>query len=184
MTLGISLSRTLQQARATIDQHRAARNTPVILWRGLSETDPAFEERLRNARAQLAEHIALLAVTPPCDVTIAAVRFVPLAPKLFALLHPHVPSRYRVGSGGRGSGRSYSFATALVLRALSRRMRILACREVQRSLRESVHTLLCSRIEALGLVPCRYGRTLHQLRQRLRIPVRGTEGQSAQDQIA
>lgn len=153
MTLGTSLSRTLQQARVTLDQHRAARNTPVIVWRGLTESEPAFLERMNTVRAKLAEHIALLAVTPPCQVSIIGVRFVPLAPKLFALLHPDVPSRYRVGSGGRGSGRSYSFATALVLRALTRKMRILACREVQRSLRESVHQLLCSRIEAMGLTP-------------------------------
>ena len=153
MTLGTSLSRTLAQARATIDRHQASRSAPIIVWRGLSETEAAFEERLRAIRLQLAEHVALLAVTPPCQVTIGRVRLVPLAPKLFALLHPDVPSRYRVGSGGRGSGRSYSFATALVLRALGGNMRILCCREVQRSLRESVHQLLCSRIEALGLAP-------------------------------
>jgi phage terminase large subunit len=153
MTLGTSLARTVAAARAVLDQQHAAHSTPTIVWRGLSEPDSAFAQRLRNIRAQLPEHIALLAITPPCPVNIVGARLVLLAPKLFALLHPHVPSRYRVGSGGRGSGRSYSFATALVLRALTRKTRILACREVQRSLRESVHQLLCSRIEALGLTP-------------------------------
>jgi phage terminase large subunit len=81
------------------------------------------------------------------------VQHVDLATKLFELLHPDAPSRYRVATGGRGSAKSFTFATALVLLALSRKVRILACREIMRSIRESVHQLLSDRIDGLGLRP-------------------------------
>jgi phage terminase large subunit len=71
--------------------------------------------------------------------------------KLFSLLHPDAPSRHRVASGGRGSGKSHAIAAAMVLRMLTRRLRILCAREIQRSLRESVHHLLSEKIEQLGV---------------------------------
>jgi phage terminase large subunit len=55
---------------------------------------------------------------------------------MFVLLHPDAPSRYRAGSGGRGSGKSHAFAAAIVLRMLDKRVRELCAREIQRSLRE------------------------------------------------
>jgi hypothetical protein len=53
VTLGTSLARTVAAARAVLDQQHAARSTPTIIWRGLSEADAAFEQRLRRIRAQL-----------------------------------------------------------------------------------------------------------------------------------
>ena len=53
MTLSTGLARTVATARAVLDQQKAARNRPVIVWRGLSEADAAFEQRLRSIRAQL-----------------------------------------------------------------------------------------------------------------------------------
>lgn len=61
------------------------------------------------------------------------------------------PKRYKVAYGGRGSGKSHSFAKALLLKAAAGRMRILCTREVQKSIKDSVHKLLCDQIELLGL---------------------------------
>ena len=61
------------------------------------------------------------------------------------------PSRYKVARGGRGSAKSWSFARALLLIGASRKIRILCAREVQKSIKDSVHKLLSDQIEALGL---------------------------------
>ena len=61
------------------------------------------------------------------------------------------PSRYKAFYGGRGSGKSHAVATALVLMAAERPLRILAAREIQRSIRDSSKRLLDDRIAALGL---------------------------------
>ena len=61
------------------------------------------------------------------------------------------PSRYKAFFGGRGSGKSHAVATALVLMAAERPLRILAAREIQRSIRDSSKRLLDDRIAALGL---------------------------------
>lgn len=53
--------------------------------------------------------------------------------------------------GGRGSGKSTNTARALILASLTRRMRILCCREYQASIQESVHQLLGEQIRDLGL---------------------------------
>jgi phage terminase large subunit len=58
--------------------------------------------------------------------------------------------RYRCLYGGRGSGKSTAFATYLIFKALSN-IRILCCREIQNSIRDSVHRLLTDRINELGL---------------------------------
>ena len=61
------------------------------------------------------------------------------------------PARYKAFYGGRGSGKSHSIATALVLMASQRPLRILAAREIQRSIRDSSKRLIDDRIAALGL---------------------------------
>lgn len=58
--------------------------------------------------------------------------------------------RYRVAYGGRGSGKSWSFARALLLRAREAPLRILCARELQVSIRDSVHRLLSDQIAELG----------------------------------
>ena len=63
------------------------------------------------------------------------------------------PYRYKVAYGGRGSGKSWSMARALLLQASNKPLRILCAREVQRSIKQSVHTLLNDQIQALGLGP-------------------------------
>ena len=61
------------------------------------------------------------------------------------------PARYKICHGGRGSGKSWGFARALILLALTRKVRILCAREIQKSIRDSVHRLLGDQIESLGL---------------------------------
>lgn len=61
------------------------------------------------------------------------------------------PHRYKVIYGGRGSGKSYGVADALLLISCSRKCLILCGREFQNSIKDSVHSLICQRIEALGL---------------------------------
>lgn len=68
--------------------------------------------------------------------------------KLQFLFDPH---RYKVAYGGRGSGKSWGFARALLLQAANKPLRVLCAREIQKSIKQSVHTLLNDQIQALGL---------------------------------
>jgi phage terminase large subunit len=61
------------------------------------------------------------------------------------------PSRYKVARGGRGSGKSWGFARALLIRGASQTTRVLCTREVQKSIQQSVHQLLKDQIAALHL---------------------------------
>ncbi|MCA3039415.1 MAG: PBSX family phage terminase large subunit [Rhodocyclaceae bacterium] len=61
------------------------------------------------------------------------------------------PARYKCAYGGRGSGKSWGFARALLLEGAQKTIRVLCTREVQKSLADSVHKLLSDQIEAMGL---------------------------------
>jgi phage terminase large subunit len=61
------------------------------------------------------------------------------------------PKRYKVAHGGRGSGKSFTFTDALIVKALTEKVRVLCAREFQNSISDSVHRLLSKRIEDLGL---------------------------------
>ena len=61
------------------------------------------------------------------------------------------PVRWRGAYGGRGSAKSRSFVTEAVLQGAERPERILCCREIQRSIRDSVKRLLDDEIERAGL---------------------------------
>lgn len=61
------------------------------------------------------------------------------------------PFRYKVAHGGRGSGKSWSFARALLIQGAQEPLRIGCFREVQKSIKDSVHKLLSDQIQALGL---------------------------------
>lgn len=67
--------------------------------------------------------------------------------KLEEMTKPH---RYKVLHGGRGGLKSYFFADMCINRALEKKTRILCAREIQGSIKDSVHRLLCDRIEAAG----------------------------------
>lgn len=61
------------------------------------------------------------------------------------------PAPYKVAHGGRGSGKSWGFARALLILGAQRPLRILCAREVQKSIEDSVHTLLKDQVMELGL---------------------------------
>lgn len=68
--------------------------------------------------------------------------------KLGFLFEPH---RYKVAYGGRGSAKSWSFARALLIQAASEPLRVGCFREVQKSIKDSVHRLLCDQIQAMEM---------------------------------
>jgi phage terminase large subunit len=68
--------------------------------------------------------------------------------KLRPLFEPH---RYKVAYGGRGGAKSWGFARALLVKGAERPLRILCTREIQKSIKDSVHKLLSDQIQALGL---------------------------------
>lgn len=70
-------------------------------------------------------------------------------PKAFKFLFE--PSRYKVAYGGRGSAKSWSFASALLIQAMQRPLRVVCAREFQNSIDESVHKLLSDLIRTHGL---------------------------------
>lgn len=61
------------------------------------------------------------------------------------------PHRYKIMYGGRGSAKSWSIAQALIILGARQPMRILCARELQKSIRDSVHQLLSDTIARLGL---------------------------------
>jgi phage terminase large subunit len=73
----------------------------------------------------------------------------PQFPEAFGDLFTH--SRYKVYYGGRGGAKSWNFARALVLEGYAKTIRVLCAREVQNSIRQSVHRLLEEQIGLLGL---------------------------------
>lgn len=56
------------------------------------------------------------------------------------------PSRYKVAYGGRGGSKSWSIAIALLLLGAQKPLRIFCGREIQKSIKDSVHKLLFDQI--------------------------------------
>lgn len=61
------------------------------------------------------------------------------------------PNRTKVAHGGRGSAKSWGFARALIIQAASQPLRVLCAREIQKSIKDSVHRLLSDQIQAMGM---------------------------------
>lgn len=62
------------------------------------------------------------------------------------------PARFKAYASGRGAGKSWAFARVLVLLALTRTENLfLCCREIQKSIQDSVYRLLRDQIGKLGL---------------------------------
>ena len=61
------------------------------------------------------------------------------------------PHRYKVFYGGRGSGKSWAVARALIAIADFCKVRILCCREVQNSIRDSSYQTLKDMAQRMGL---------------------------------
>jgi phage terminase large subunit len=60
------------------------------------------------------------------------------------------PMRYKVLYGGRGGAKSWGIARALLILAAERPLRVLCTREIQESIKDSVHRLLSDQIQSLG----------------------------------
>ena len=61
-----------------------------------------------------------------------------------------LPARYKVFHGGRGSGKSWNFGSAQLIKGMQRPLRFLCAREYQNSIADSVHKLLCDIIHRYG----------------------------------
>jgi phage terminase large subunit len=68
--------------------------------------------------------------------------------KLACLFEKH---RYKILYGGRGGAKSWGIARALLIQGAQRPLRILCARELQKSIRDSVHKLLSDQVKFLGL---------------------------------
>lgn len=66
-------------------------------------------------------------------------------------LHDQLNKLFYVFHGGRGGGKSWEIADFLLIIGTTAKHRILCCREVQKSIKQSVHKLLSDRIQAMGL---------------------------------
>lgn len=61
------------------------------------------------------------------------------------------PAPYKVMHGGRGGSKSWNMARALLALGAHRKLFIVCGREIQRSIKDSVHKLLSEQVQALGL---------------------------------
>lgn len=61
------------------------------------------------------------------------------------------PHRYKVFYGGRGSGKSWAVAQALVVMCDMANIRVLCCREIQNSIKDSSYQILRDTAERLGI---------------------------------
>lgn len=68
--------------------------------------------------------------------------------KLRCLFDAH---RYKVLHGGRGGAKSWGVARYLLIEGARKPMRFLCTREVQKSIKDSVHKLLSDQIQSMGL---------------------------------
>lgn len=68
--------------------------------------------------------------------------------KLRFLFDPH---RYKVAWGGRGAGKSWGIARALLILGTQKKLRVLCARETMKSIEESVHQTLTDQISQLSL---------------------------------
>lgn len=62
-----------------------------------------------------------------------------------------IPMRYKIAYGGRGSSKSWTIARILLLKAMELPIRVLCLREIQDSIKDSVHKLLKDQIDLLEL---------------------------------
>ncbi len=83
----------------------------------------------------------------------------------FLPLYSRNTYRYKVFYGGRAGLKSWAFAQALVAMATQETLFILCAREIQKSIRESVHALLGGTIKRMQLEDCweiQKALTIHQ----------------------
>lgn len=79
---------------------------------------------------------------------------VDMPPKLIPIFEGE--ARYRCAFGGRGGGKSFAFSLQLALRGLDRPLRILCARELQNSIRDSVHQEVIKAISSYPWLASQY----------------------------
>lgn len=79
------------------------------------------------------------------------------------------PWRYKVIYGGRNGAKSWNIARALLIKGLQERIFVVCAREIQKSIRDSVHRLLDNQIDLLGM------REFYDVQQTIIRGVNGTE---------
>jgi phage terminase large subunit len=132
------------------DAQRALVNTgPMVLWSNVDEPEGKFAARVHRVRMNWNGRI--LCVVPYQFNVPEGTQRVELAAKAHAALHPVQEARYIVLRGGRGGCKSWSAGLSLVLHALMEPIRVLAVREIQRSLKDSSLRLLADLIARLKL---------------------------------
>jgi hypothetical protein len=63
-------------------------------------------------------------------------------------------ARYKVFYGSRGGAKTYSFAIAFIVLAMKSKIKILCCREIMDSIRDSVYEVIVLTINRMGLQAC------------------------------
>src|ERR1700722_20032311 len=116
-------------AQQQAEQHDAV----AVVWQRSTEDDDCFAQRALTARGKLHRSQLLVCVCAKDAVPRSAgIVVVELPPVMLGLFDR--PARYRGCFGGRGAGRSWSFARALLVRSLEQKTRILCARELQNSI--------------------------------------------------
>lgn len=135
--------------------HRQATGGGVnTMWQQPGEIRSALDVRVNQVRGRVpANRLLAVVCTPSSNLFGACTGICPveLPPKHFALLHPSRRARYRVLKGGRGAAKSHSIARAVIARAVAEPIVVGCFREIQNSIRDSVHKLLTDTIHKLGL---------------------------------
>lgn len=145
-----SLSSVLRRAEQVLAARHAVDDGVAVMWQRPGEELDTFSVRVNTARRHLPHtRLLLVACAAGAAESGAGVVAVELPPVMLGLLTQ--PARYRVCYGGRGAGRSWSFARSLLVKALERKHLVLCGREFQNAISESVYRLLCDQIERLGL---------------------------------
>lgn len=117
----------------------------------LEQKEKRLQELVYRRRLQLQEDDAYVAEAPPKEIKLSTADSL-----LYKADHPfycllHKRARYKVFWGGRGSGKSWAIAEALVRLADEKRVRVLCTREFQVSIKDSSHKILKDMIFRLGL---------------------------------
>jgi terminase large subunit-like protein len=76
------------------------------------------------------------------------------------------PKRYKILYGGRGGAKSWSAAAVAIVKSLEKPIRIGCFREIQNSIKESIHKLLSDQIQRLGL-SSEFTITEHSIKSRI-----------------
>ncbi len=79
------------------------------------------------------------------------------------------PKRYKVLFGGRGGSKSHAAARAALVLGMKNKMRFLCAREIQKSIRDSIHRLLSDLIVSHGL------ESFYKIQKESIIGINGTE---------